>query len=84
MAVLPAIALSPSVAGFGGFGVAVGVGVGVTLGVGVGVGVGVDVDPIVIAGGAVYGFGHIDATMPAAAGVALGGLVKLTTPIWLL
>jgi len=32
----------------------------------------------------VYGFGHIDAIMPAAAGVALGGLVKLTTPIWLL
>ena len=59
--VLPATALSPSVAGLGGFGVSVelglgvGVGVGVTLGVGVGVGVGVavGVEAIVIGGGVV-------------------------------
>jgi hypothetical protein len=59
--VLPAIALSPSVAGLGalgvsvGLGLGVGVGLGVTLGVGVGVGVGVavGVEAIVIGGGTV-------------------------------
>jgi len=89
LAVFPASALSPSVAGFGGLGVAVGlglgvgVGVGVTLGVGVGigVGVGVGVDAIVIGGGVVYPLGQIDPITPAAEGVEVGGLVRVMTPI---
>jgi len=94
--VLPAGALSPKVAGFGGFGVAVGVGVGVGLGVGVGVGVGVTlgvgvgvgvavgvgVDAIVITGGPVYGFGQIDRITPAAvAADGKGGLARVRVPI---
>ena len=89
LAVGPAGALSPNVAGLGAFGVIVGLGVGVPVGVGLGLGVGVGVtvgvDPIVIVGGVVKPFGQIDRTTPAARGDAVGvGLVIRTTPTWLL
>ena len=82
---LPASALSPSVAGFGGFRISNGVGVGVPVGVGLGVGVGVAVGYCErdIGGGVPYGPGQIDPITPVELNGS-GGFVTFTTPIVLL
>ena len=78
LAVLPAGALSPSVAGFGGLTAGIGVGVGVAVGV-TGVAsewasrsrrgswreVGVGVGPMVIDGGVAYWLGQMEGIIPA-------------------
>jgi len=83
LALVPAPALSPSVAGFGplngGRGVEVAVGVGVGLPIGVGVGVGVAVGGTTIGGGFMYWLGQMDGIIPAD-----GGVARLMTPIILL